>query len=132
MGEIRYIEELNQIRGEIKTTESTVLFFINKSETKLKIKFKFSENTLLNNRINKIVHKSAFCVQCKACQVECPVGAISFIPNIRINSKLCIHCLKCISFTDKGCLRAKSINVTEGGSRMSNYRIATSKYQTFG
>lgn len=132
LGEVRYVEELNQIRGEIKTTESTVLFFINKSEIKLKIKFKFSENTLLNNRINKIVHKSAFCVQCKACQVECPVGAISFIPNIRIDSKLCIHCLKCITFTDKGCLRAKSINVTEGGSRMSNYKIATSKYQTFG
>lgn len=132
LGQIKYIVEDNQIRGEIKSDENVILFILNKSDKNLNIQFKFSGKKIIENRINKIIHKSAFCVQCRACQVECPVEAISFNPKLRIDSKLCIHCFKCITFADKGCLRAKSINVTEGGLRMSDNKVATSKYQTFG
>ena len=132
LGEIRYIENSQFVKGEINASGVNLVFEIENKEKKQIVTFYFQDNKLLENRIKKIINKTAFCIQCNACEVECPVGAISFKNGLKINSNLCINCLKCLSFSEKGCLRAKSINVTEGGSKMSNNKIATSKYQTFG
>jgi len=132
LGEIRYKREAQFVKGEINSKDMNLLFEIENIENKLKATFFFPENRLIENKLKKIINKTAFCVKCNACEIECPVGAISFDKKLHINSNLCKHCLKCLSFSQKGCLRVKSINVTEGGSNMSNNKIATSKYQTFG
>ena len=83
------------------------------------------------NHIRGVANKVAYCIGCKACMVQCPVGA--FVINngrILIREDKCIHCSKCISFIDKGCLVAKSLSTTMGGSGMDMKGM--NRYQTFG
>lgn len=84
------------------------------------------------NKIKKIFHKTTHCIHCGACEAECPTGALTVNPSVKINKKACIHCSHCLNYTGKGCLVAKSIAVTEKGRKMKKGKIATSKYQTFG
>jgi len=132
LGETRHKIDNNKITGEINSEKSNIMFSITNSENKQNISFEFSGDKLLENRLNKIINKTTFCVGCSACEIECPMGAISFNPKFKLDKTKCIHCLKCLNFTDKGCLRAKSINITEGVNYMNENKIATSKYQTFG
>lgn len=81
--------------------------------------------------IRSIAYKTAYCVGCKACMVQCPVGAFTIQPNgkIHIRENQCIHCRNCLTFTDRGCLAAKSLFIT-GGSNMALKGI--NPYQHFG
>ncbi len=74
------------------------------------------------------IQKSLACVGCGECRAECPKDAISFSPDVSIDSGKCIHCLRCFDL-DEGCLRFFSIRYT-GGSTMSISGI--NKYLTFG
>lgn len=74
------------------------------------------------------LQKTMACVACSECQAECPTGALSFSPDISIDSNKCIHCLRCFD-PDEGCLRFFSIRYA-GGSTMSITGI--NKYMTFG
>ena len=87
---------------------------------------------IAKNRLKRILYKTTYCIHCGACEAECPTGALRVIPKVVINKDVCIHCARCLDFVEKGCLRAKSVAVTEGGQKMNKGKIATSKYQTFG
>lgn len=64
-----------------------------------------------------IANKTAYCVGCKACEVQCPTGAFSITEKreIMIREKLCIHCYNCLTFTDRSCLVAENMRIPEGG-----------------
>ena len=49
--------------------------------------------------------------------------------KILIRESLCVHCAKCLTFTEKSCLLAKSISVT-GGNGMNMKGM--NPYQHFG
>lgn len=133
IGDIKIRYDKDSFEGEIATNKITHIKSIRKKNNKHKIQFKVNEiDRLLFGKIKKILNKTTFCIHCGACEIECPTGALRVNPTVKINSRLCTHCNKCISFTEKGCLLAKSISITEGASRMNEKRIATSKYQTFG
>ncbi len=69
------------------------------------------------SRLRGVANKVAYCVGCKSCMVECPVGAFEIMENgkILIRERDCIHCGNCISFSAKGgCLVAKSLSTTGG------------------
>jgi len=81
------------------------------------------------------VHKAIACSGCKACEAECPTGALQVTRDtksgngkIRIDVATCVHCMKCFS-PDEGCWRyyskryagTKSMNIT-----------GINKYMTFG
>lgn len=85
----------------------------------------------LVSRLRGVANKVAYCRGCKACEVQCPTGAYVIDDNGRtfIRESECIHCGKCISFSGKGCLIAKSLSVT-GGSYMDLKGI--NRYQHFG
>lgn len=78
---------------------------------------------LLRNALSK----SAYCVGCKVCVVECPIGAISMSDQGEVIIKGCIHCENCLD-RPKGCLVAQSLSLPLGGSRMNNLAA----YQTRG
>ena len=80
---------------------------------------------LMRNALNKV----AYCIGCKVCEVECPVGALTFDENGKVSNKGCIHCTHCID-REKGCIAAQSLTLPKGGSRMEKKNIAG--YQTRG
>lgn len=80
-----------------------------------------------------VANKVAYCVGCKACEVQCPVGAFIIREDgrIEIREDRCIHCGNCIVFTGgKGCLVANSLSTTLGGNGMNLKGM--NRYQHFG
>lgn len=84
----------------------------------------------LQSLLRRIVYKSAYCVQCEACEVECPTGALSVLPTISINPSLCIHCLKCLNRHDRGCIAADCIRMIEDTDEKQSVKFHA--YKTFG
>lgn len=91
-------------------------------------------NTTVGRRfaycIKNIVGKVTYCVGCKACEVECPTGALSITNNGVEISEKCIKCEKCLE-KPRGCLAAKSFYATEGGKNMQSLK-GMHRYGTFG
>ena len=81
-------------------------------------------------QIKKVVWKSTFCVQCEACEVECPTGALTIYPKINIDKDRCVHCHKCLDFHDKGCIAANSLYMTTGSNISKQANI--DRYKNFG
>lgn len=132
--------EVTKLIGEIvdKTGETYTQLIDHQSYT-----FTVSNNTVtyqpysamdrfVISHLRGVANKVAYCVGCKACIVQCPVGAFEIIEDnkILIREELCIHCANCIEFTGtKGCLAAKSLYTT-GGYGMNLKGM--NRYQHFG
>lgn len=85
------------------------------------------------SKLRGIANKVGYCIGCKACEVQCPVGAFNVGDDglIFIRKTQCIHCGNCIEFTNgKGCLVAKSLSITGGGNSMDLKGM--NRYQHFG
>ena len=77
-----------------------------------------------------MVYKCSYCIQCEACEVECPTGALSVFPKITIDKSKCIHCLKCVSFHNYGCVVADSLSMAS--NKTITKMSGISGYGTFG
>ena len=79
-----------------------------------------------------VANKVAYCVGCRACEVQCPADAFTILDDgkIYIREENCIYCGNCIGFTAKGCLVAKSLTVTGGAGDMELKGM--NRYQHFG
>ncbi len=93
-----------------------------------------NENPLLISKIKKVLYKTTYCTHCEACEVECPTGALSVEPYVSIDLNKCSHCGRCSDIADKGCLLAKSLNISEGINKNSTTMKSSGidKYSTFG
>lgn len=78
--------------------------------------------------LKSCLYKSLACVGCRACESECPTGALTFIPQIAVDAEKCVHCMKCHAMQD-GCMRYFSRRYA-GGTTMNISGI--NKYMTFG
>lgn len=89
-------------------------------------------NRFVISHLRGVANKVAYCKGCKACVVQCPVGAFTIQPNgkILIRESLCIHCSNCLTFSEKSCLLAKSLCTTGGGNSMDMKGM--NPYQHFG
>ena len=77
--------------------------------------------------LRSVANKVAYCVGCKACMPQCPTGAFQIIEGkITIRENACIHCSNCCTYTDRGCLVAKSLYVR------SNSMKNPDRYRNFG
>jgi len=134
IGEALYNTHKNKTVGQIKVDKEIFNFEINKKNSSSHtIKLQDTgKHILIQSKIKKILYKSTYCIHCGVCEAECPVGALQVNPTVKVDTKKCIHCSNCVNFSEKGCLKAKSISVTEGERSMKTEKIATSKYQTFG
>lgn len=68
----------------------------------------------------QVFYKSAFCVGCKVCEVNCKNGCISFENGLKITD--CLHCGMCHDIPN-GCLVYNSIKKSKGDGRMKKGSI---------
>ena len=87
------------------------------------------------SHIKRVLNKATHCAHCEVCEVECPTGALSVVPIVKIDKDKCIHCHKCLDFIDNGCEVANSIKKTIGEkiiNDMNNAKSKINRYNTFG
>lgn len=139
IGTLHFISDSDEIKGEIYVDKINVPFQISNNRIGERLKqiviFKnISENALLISKIRKVLYKTTYCNHCEACEVECPTGALSVEPRVKIDSKKCIQCGKCTDITTKGCLLASAINTSEGNQKNTKGMRSSGidKYSTFG
>lgn len=96
-----------------------------KFETPIKTKNSIRLMYLIRNALNK----AAYCIGCKVCEVECPIGAIKFDEYGQVTNEGCVHCTHCLD-REKGCIAAQSLSLPKGGNKMEKRNIAG--YQTRG
>ncbi len=79
--------------------------------------------------IKNISYKSAYCIGCKVCEVECPSSAITVSDDdVSICEQKCIHCHRCLTFIERGCIIADSHKVSMMVRSVGNI----ARYRTFG
>lgn len=86
--------------------------------------------TQLGFLMRRVVYKSAYCVQCEVCEVDCPTGALSIVPKVNIDKTKCIHCRKCLTSHDLGCISADCVRMIKNMNNNENTKIQG--YKTFG
>lgn len=130
LGKVTIIES-NQLY-ELTIKDDIYQIYINNLEKAItSIKFTFEQSKQTKNSaklIKSCINKALSCVGCQACESECPTGALTFFPSIKINTNKCIHCMKCHA-TQEGCMRFFSRRYA-GGTTMNISGI--NKYMTFG
>ena len=71
-----------------------------------------------------------YSIHCTACEVECPTGALSIkATSAHIDGSKCIHCKKCLTFHDFGCITAASLAVT---GTTKEHKMKLISYNNFG
>lgn len=115
--------------GEIQYGNAIYSFAGENTSNKLSISFATQDKTFINNII-RVAHKAAYCVRCEVCEVECPTGALHIIPQLSISDQ-CVHCLKCISWHEKGCIAADCLRKISGKIKMDS-TLTIKGYKNFG
>ncbi len=122
----------NTIEGELKYKGNIYYFdivFLNSSKFNYNVHFYNITDVTLVSLLKRVLYKTTYCIQCEACEVECPTGALSVYPSVNVDSQRCIHCYKCLNFHNKGCIVADSLSMTQNGNGKLN---GISAYGTFG
>lgn len=124
-----------EIVGSLKYEKDIFQFTIRYDSDNFTITFSNVPNDpIFHSLLKRALYKAAYCVHCEVCEVECPTGALSVVPIVTVNKSKCIHCHKCLTFKDRGCVMANSINISESINK-NNTKMATSgidRYSTFG
>ena len=131
--------EKKRISGELRYNKNVYAYeIVNHSPDTYTFILKEVNDASLVSLLKRVIYKSAYCINCEGCEVECPTGALSVYPLVEINRKKCIHCHKCLTFHDNGCIVANSLimntetNVKGGGiSRIGTFGIHEEWLQEF-
>ena len=136
---IEWLPALGKVSGSFKDDIGSGIFSFEKftfnfsikkiSGNKIQFKVQDNNNIKLRFYLRRIIYKTSYCINCESCEIECPTGALSTYPQIKINTDKCIHCLKCLDYHQHGCIVADSL-VTTMGTESNNSKI--SPYGTFG
>lgn len=114
--------------GILLFEKNTYKFEISRlANNKIRIILHDGNNVRLRFYFRRVIYKASYCINCEACEIECPTGALSVYPKINIDSEKCIHCLKCLDYHQHGCIVADSLVTT-----MANTSSKISPYGTFG
>ena len=130
LGEFSVFNKGNVEKGELKFKKNLYSFDIthtgNKSTFVLHNCF---DNSLIFS-LKRAINKSAYCVQCEVCEVDCPTGALTVHPEVKIDKTKCIHCLKCINTHDRGCIATDCIRMLKDSDKNANAKVQA--YKNFG
>ena len=131
IGKYTIKEKQNFIIGELEFKKDIYTFEIFFAKDRHNFKFVLYDNNNIQLRyyLRRIINKSTYCINCEACELECPTGALAVYPNISIDKEKCIHCYKCLEYHNVGCIVADSM-IKSTTIKLTNMKI--SKYGTFG
>lgn len=136
IGMTGYTKNDNIISGTIKYGKALYNFEIKDDDKSFTLTVRNCGHDIqFQGHLKRVLNKATHCVHCEVCEVECPTGALSVVPIVKIDASKCIHCKKCLDFIDNGCEVANSIKKTSGllnKTDMSNSKSAISRYNTFG
>ena len=103
----------NSKHGNIKFNGNVFNYSVKTLTDKIVITFpSATADALFIGLVKRALYKSTFCINCEACEVECPTGALSILPEAKIDLTKCIHCHKCLTFHELGCIVAHSLKTT--------------------
>lgn len=81
-------------------------------DTEIRLTIINLKDKYLYSKIMKQLNKFNMCIYCQACNSTCKYGALQVLNNnYFIDEKKCVHCLKCITKFDHGCLIASALAV---------------------
>lgn len=101
-------------QGELKFKGNVYSYQCENKDGVYHVSFKNTAKSLaLQGLIKRALNKATFCINCEACEVECPTGALSILPQAEIDIDKCVHCGKCLNFHETGCIVAHSLKITE-------------------
>lgn len=131
IGNYKLVGEKDNVRGTLKVHDK-VYDIVIREDKKGKIDFVVEDinDIQLVGLIKRVLWKAVYCVQCETCEVECPTGALSIYPKVRVDASKCVHCHKCLTFHEKGCIAANSLYITTGNSMIKQTNI--DRYKNFG
>ncbi|MDD2230293.1 MAG: phosphoadenosine phosphosulfate reductase family protein [Candidatus Cloacimonetes bacterium] len=89
-----------------------------------------AENPTIVGLIKRAFNRITYCVHCGSCSAECPQMAIEIDTN-KIDLSKCIHCLRCLTVFDNGCINAMGRMNIKGDNKM-NKKGALNRYWGFG
>ena len=116
--------------GELHFKKSVFPFEIEEVDRKTTLVVKGKLPNELVFLLRRLTYKTAYCVHCEVCEVDCPTGALSVVPQINIDKNKCIHCHKCFNTHDRGCIAADCIRMVTDSERKINTKIQG--YKKFG
>lgn len=127
------VVQISDAKYSIEHRGHSYIFKVSDRSGKLNVKIqnRFNNRDAIRFRylFKNVFYKTAYCVNCRNCQIECPTGALSMTEEGVHIDKECIHCEACLDL-DKGCLVANSLSVTTGGKNMNLKGI--NRYNHFG
>lgn len=129
LGKYSILKRGSEYFGEIEFDKKTYSFVISDKGKKTTFRVEDNNNIRLRYFLRRVVYKSSYCINCEACEIECPTGALSVYPKVAINEEKCVHCFKCLDYHQHGCIVADSL-VTTMGNITKETKI--SPYGTFG
>lgn len=129
LGKYSILKRGSEYFGEIEYDKKTYSFVISAKGKKTTFRVEDNNNIRLRYFLRRVVYKSSYCINCEACEIECPTGALSVYPKVAINKEKCVHCFKCLDYHQHGCIVADSL-VTTMGNITKETKI--SPYGTFG
>lgn len=129
LGKYSIKEKQDSIVGELEFKHEIFNFEIRSGKGNFIFILHDNNNLQLRYYLRRIINKTAFCINCEACELECPTGALSVYPKVSIDRDKCVHCHKCLEYHNVGCIVADSM-IKPATINISNMKI--SKYGTFG
>lgn len=131
LGNYSTTETNGKIVGEIRIKKDIYRFSLKEEKGNHIFEVKNIQDVVLAGLFKRVLFKSTYCINCETCEVECPTGALSVYPEVKINSNKCVHCHKCLEFHEKGCIAANSLYITTGNS-MTTKVGNIDRYKNFG
>ncbi len=129
LGKLSLSQKASECHGNLEYDKKIFAFSVYANGKKTIFRLNDNDNIRLRYLLKRVVYKTSYCINCEACEIECPTGALSVYPKTVINNDKCVHCLKCIEFHQHGCIVADSLITTIGN--MTN-ETKISPYGTFG
>lgn len=130
LGDYSIVKDGRTMRGDLKIKDKIYNIKIEAQEENV---FNFEVNHIydlqLIGELKKVLLKSTYCIHCETCEVECPTGALTVYPEVKIDKSKCVHCHECLDFHEKGCISANSLYLTKG-NKMNKGNI--DRYKNFG
>lgn len=123
-------ERSDGYEGELNFKKATYPYEIIISEKIQKINVYGNPSADLTFLLRRLIYKTAYCVNCEVCEVDCPTGALSIVPTVNINKSKCIHCHRCFNTHDRGCIAADCTRMITDTERKLKTKVQG--YKKFG